>query len=238
MESVKTKKKRGQVPGMKDRLRELMLQYGNSTAFSKALGISRQTVGFWLSGDRVPDAANLLVISEKTGKSVEWLLGKAPFEKQTADKELRFVRDYTGLSEDAVQFLHKLCPNNGSYDDKRKSILETISFLLENTSFYRMVLDETRFARICADRRDKWAGIIEYGDLSEEELGTVEALNKKQYTVLDASEMADYQRDRAAKAYSDFLNQSLSNFSEGYYEINSLLDRQWLNDSMGVGEEG
>lgn len=43
--------------------------------FSKYLGISRPTVGFYENGARIPDALVLRQIAEKCNVSVDWLLG-------------------------------------------------------------------------------------------------------------------------------------------------------------------
>lgn len=43
--------------------------------FSKYLGISRPTVGFYENGVRVPDAMILLKIAERCNVSADWLLG-------------------------------------------------------------------------------------------------------------------------------------------------------------------
>lgn len=208
MEGMETKGKRGQVPGMKDRLRELMLKYGNSTAFSRALGISRQTVGFWLSGDRVPDAANLLIISEKTGKSVEWLLGKAPMEKQTADQTLRLVSEYTGLSEAAVTVLHKLAPLSYSGEDEysaamRDNLSDTLSNLLSNTTFYQYVIESFGSAIMALKRAEN---AIDIDELSEDELDFADDLRKKGLYLQTAADRADLEISKAVNGVTRFWN--------------------------------
>ena len=54
------------------RFRELQGERSNKE-FSDFLGISRQTVGFYCNGDRIPDALGIKTIAEKCGVSADWL---------------------------------------------------------------------------------------------------------------------------------------------------------------------
>lgn len=54
----------------------------SNTEFSKFLDMSRQTVGFYLNGNRVPDALTLIKIAEKCNVSADWLLGLQIYETQ------------------------------------------------------------------------------------------------------------------------------------------------------------
>lgn len=47
----------------------------SQTAFAEFLGISRQSIGFYESGSRLPDAATIKLICEKCNVSADWLLG-------------------------------------------------------------------------------------------------------------------------------------------------------------------
>lgn len=81
----------------------------NNTDFAKLLDMSRQTVGFYLNGDRVPDALNLIRIAEKCNVSVDWLLGLT--DEKTPNAEIRSMCIYTGFSSDLVKMIH-LINNN------------------------------------------------------------------------------------------------------------------------------
>ena len=81
----------------------------NNTDFAKFLDMSRQTVGFYLNGDRVPDALNLVKIAEKCNVSVDWLLGLT--DEKTPNAEIRSMCIYTGFSSDLVKMIH-LINNN------------------------------------------------------------------------------------------------------------------------------
>lgn len=94
-----SKVKQGRLPEFKYRLKELQGVMTN-TEFAEFLGMSRQTVGFYLNGDRIPDALGLLDISEKCHVSTDWLIGRS--QVKTTDGNVAAVCNFTGLSETSV----------------------------------------------------------------------------------------------------------------------------------------
>ncbi len=115
-------RKNDRLPIFTERFRELQGERSN-TEFADFLGISRQTVGFYCNGDRVPDALTLIKISQKCGVSADWLLGLSDYKNKetesTSAKEL-------GLSEKSVNFLarHILKPD----------FISTINLLIEDAA--------------------------------------------------------------------------------------------------------
>lgn len=89
----------GRLPIMKMRLKELQGDM-SATDFAKKVGLSRQTVGFYLNGDRIPDSETLIQICRSCNVSADWLLGLS-FEK-TVDSSLQGACAYTRLSADAL----------------------------------------------------------------------------------------------------------------------------------------
>lgn len=63
-----------QFPVFSERLRELRGDR-SSVEFAAFLGMSRQTIGFYLNGDRIPDILVLRQIAERCNVSADWLLG-------------------------------------------------------------------------------------------------------------------------------------------------------------------
>ena len=96
-------RKNDRIPIFTERFRKLQGDRSN-TEFAEFLEISRQTVGFYCNGDRVPDALTLIKIAEKCNVSADWLLGLS--ELRTTGGELAKACNYTGLSEEAVEGLH------------------------------------------------------------------------------------------------------------------------------------
>lgn len=103
MEHIKKKEPRLRV--FQERFDILREEHGPSnTEFAKFLAMSRQTVGFYLNGDRIPDALTLKNIADKCHVSSDWLLGKTDIK--TDNKVVSDICKYTGLSEDSVEKLH------------------------------------------------------------------------------------------------------------------------------------
>lgn len=87
-------------PKFRDRFRELQGNRSN-TEFAAFLGMSRQTVGFYCNGDRIPDALGIKEIAEKCGVSSDWLLGMTDCTSQ--DFSVRKISELTGISEETVE---------------------------------------------------------------------------------------------------------------------------------------
>ena len=95
----------------KEIIRDNLLAYQGEEGLSvqelaDKIGISRNTLGFWLRADRAPSAENLADIRKATGKSIDFLLGLAP--SPATDPKIRDICEYTGLSEQSVKALHEL----------------------------------------------------------------------------------------------------------------------------------
>ena len=67
------------------------------------LKCSRVTVTNYENGRRSPDYDNLVLLAEKYNVTTDYLLGVTTAE--TTDKDLRYVCDYTGLTDKAEQEL-------------------------------------------------------------------------------------------------------------------------------------
>ncbi len=87
--------KPNRLPVLRERLNEL-LGGMSSTEFAKKVGLSRQTVGFYLNGDRIPDSESLLQICEKCEVSADWLLG---LTKDTATQTTEEAKEMTATAE-------------------------------------------------------------------------------------------------------------------------------------------
>ena len=96
----------GRLPIFKERFNDLLKKHGNGniTKFGDFLGLSRQTVGFYLNGDRIPDIQTMLQICRKCKVSSDWLIGLS--EDPATDQTIRSVCDFIGLSSSTVEFLH------------------------------------------------------------------------------------------------------------------------------------
>lgn len=70
---------------------------------AKYLDCNRATVANYENGKRQPDYNTLIKLSRKYSVSTDYLLGLT--DVTTTDKDLKFICDYTGLSEDLFEYL-------------------------------------------------------------------------------------------------------------------------------------
>ena len=127
-----------ELPRFEERLRSLISnnpafeeflkksKYGKPSvvAFADFVGTSRQSLGYYLNGERIPDALMVKQICERCNVSADWLLGLCDVKRPNAN--IQAVCKYTGLSEKAVSYLHHL---NGT-DLYLRSYIETTNLLL------------------------------------------------------------------------------------------------------------
>ena len=123
-------RKENRLPIFTRRFRELQGERSN-TEFADFLGLSRQTVGFYCNGDRLPDVITLLQIAEKCSVSTDYLLGQSDVRTQVP--EIQSICKYTGLTESAVEWIHSIST------DKAKS--HSVSAFIEHEGFHHALTD-------------------------------------------------------------------------------------------------
>lgn len=108
--------------------------------FAQVLGMSRATVGFYESGQRIPDALGIEKICKTCGVSADWLLGISTVK--TSDTTTQAICQATGLSEKAVEhltLLNKVAEFNSASDNAmttyQRGQIEALSFLIEHKDF-------------------------------------------------------------------------------------------------------
>lgn len=118
-----------------DNLRNIMYEKDiTQQDLATKCGVSRQSVSYWQNGDSVPDAMQLKKIAEYLEVSSDYLLGLA--QEPTADKDLNFVCEYTGLHKKSIERLTTCRPE---FTNTLNSLLENNNFwlLLDRISQYR-----------------------------------------------------------------------------------------------------
>ena len=116
------------LPIFTERFRKLQGEQSN-TEFAEFLGISRQTVGFYWNGDRVPDAVTLVKIAEKCDVSADWLLGLS--KERTVNGELAQAARYTGVPAKSIEILHQLSTSSAAH-------LRSVLFVIDKILNYRV----------------------------------------------------------------------------------------------------
>lgn len=92
-------------PEFRERLLELQGDRSN-VAFAEFLGLSRATMGFYLAGERIPDALGIRDISQKCGVSADWLLGIPGSAKNPAANAAG--SGSLGLTDEVLSLLHSM----------------------------------------------------------------------------------------------------------------------------------
>ena len=96
-----TKKKIGQ------RINEaLAMRDKKQKELAQVLNVTDNTISYFCSGRRVPNIEQIIMISQYLNVSADYLLGIV--DTATTNKDLRFVCEYTGLSETAIKTLHSV----------------------------------------------------------------------------------------------------------------------------------
>ena len=137
----KTKNKT-RFPILKERLNELMGDM-NVTEFAEKVGLTRQTMGAYLNGNRIPDSLLLKQIAQECNVSADWLLGLSGDRKRTptAVNEL-------GLSETSVENILFYANSHGFED-----CLPGLNLLIEHGSILSLAALVYRFRNFVMDAR-------------------------------------------------------------------------------------
>lgn len=125
MKCTHIERKENRLPVFTRRFRELQGERSN-TEFADFLGLSRQTVGFYCNGDRLPDVITLIQIAERCNISADYLLGMT--DEKTPDMNIRSICECTGLSMKAVVFLGRLTAEDDSILNVLRRIIDAILY--------------------------------------------------------------------------------------------------------------
>ena len=102
---------------------------GGITEMSKKTGFSRPTITFWYNGQRTPDAENLILLSEKLGYSIDYMLTGISADNRT-------IAEITGLSNKAIDLLRVINETPETDSD------DTTIIAHSNTKLINMVLED------------------------------------------------------------------------------------------------
>ena len=113
------------------RINQLYTESGLSVKdFANKVGISRQTMDFYLNGKRSPSAESLIKISKEFHVTTDWLLAITDTRSQSSD--IQSIVNVLHLSEAAAHNMMKLT-------DEDCNFREPFSYLLEHEEFYSLL---------------------------------------------------------------------------------------------------
>ena len=120
------------------RLRELRKDKGFSQQqCADLLGVSKSAIGYWETGDTLPDAKSMALMAETYNVSADYLLGLT--DVKTPDMTVKQICELTGLSESAVDMLiwikereanPEFSPVEGRSLNERR-MLDTLNLLIQ-----------------------------------------------------------------------------------------------------------
>ena|GEM_PF-1964872 len=108
-------------------------------ALANNIGVTRQALSKWVTGDTIPDILSASKIADYFNVSTDYLLGRT--EHRTTDKELSEVCDYLGLSEASINFIK-------DFPDKY-----VLNFIFENEHGKALLL---QFCNLKREKVDKY----------------------------------------------------------------------------------
>ncbi|MBP3685198.1 MAG: helix-turn-helix transcriptional regulator [Oscillospiraceae bacterium] len=124
------------MPVLREKLLEQQGDDMSATDFADKLGLSRQTVGFYLSGKRIPDSETLAQICKRCNVSADYLLGLSD------DPNIKSPTiDQLGLSPGAVKQLSLL-----SHSEQADSIMRGLNMLIEDVGILFLAAE---FSALC-----------------------------------------------------------------------------------------
>ena len=125
-----------------ERLSDLMKERGlKQQDLADVLGIKRQTVSLYMTGQSMPNAAQLKNIAMFFDVSADWLLGIT--ETRSQDIDIKYICKKIGLKENVVIKLQEIYEGQGYIPET----IEGVNSILSNTMFHLLARDYVRLKR-------------------------------------------------------------------------------------------
>lgn len=153
------------------------MEVSSNTEFAKILGISRQTLGFYLNGNRIPDCETLAQICKRCSRSADWLLGLSDdpnIESPTVDQ--------LGLSPAAVERLRK------QVTLKLSDNLSGLSAIIEDGRMLYLAGEIERF-RSMVEKRIRYAEENNYTSYLTGDFEVIEDHNSYKQDIIDDEQL-------------------------------------------------
>lgn len=164
-----------QLTPLAQRLSELI---SNTGELKEYLGCSIQAINQYKSGESRPSLENLCKIADFYGVSTDYLLGR--IGAKPLDYDIQFIHEYTGLSDESIQWLH-------SISDK-KDWLEVLGQILSERSLFELILEDIAELRRIAPK------LYQGGPYAKNEPSITAEERAAGYFVVDRIDYADLLR--------------------------------------------
>lgn len=214
-------------PILRERLNLLMRDLDlNTTDFANRVGISRQTMGFYLNGDRIPDSLTVAQICKNCKVSANWLLGLT--ETRSPDTGIEAIVQYTGLSEANVNCLHQVITSqkDGLFINPEKATLQMVNDFISFSRDFNIYINFFQLLKL----RDSFKNAEARNGGDMEQLFAEGNAKKWGYAVLPVNESIKY--------YASQLSQALVYAIVEKYAINQTSQPRGTKDTVVIdGEE-
>ena len=200
-------------------LRVLMKENGTTQReLGEAIGVRPQTISLYCVGQSLPDVEGMAKICKYFNVSSDWLIGVT--DVRNADITARAACEYTGLTEEAVEALHKTLELKEKNSSLYGSCLEILSHFIQTHSvnYFCLALDTSTKSLMAAT--DKVQELLDSKkDLYINALDCVDDLMKdyRLYRFEAIDEIMQFVRIEQ-EPYKDSYSSLTSNFKRG--EIN------------------
>ena len=182
-------------PIFRERL-NILLGDMSTTEFADKVDVSRQTMGFYLNGERIPDSLTLARICKVCSVSSDWLLGL------TNDPKPRpCAADELGLTNKAIETVT-------GYTKGQK---DGLTHLLENEQFKFVCYEISQYAKIPDTEKFEYSSdnITRYFEYESKER------ELEEYLISSNNELAGKVKVLLGYGYSEFLKkQIIDDFEE------------------------
>lgn len=150
------------------RLYDLRIEKGlKREDIAKVLNCSVSAVGNYEKGNRTPDFDSLIVLAKFFNTSTDYLLGSS--DVYTNDKDIQFICEYIGLSENNVILLNSLMSKDYE-SDLNKHYLNIINYFLNSPKFFDSLYEIKQYKEgikeATDDIRQNKSGIVNRFDLA------------------------------------------------------------------------
>lgn len=146
----------------------------NQKELAAEIDISNGSISYYEKAERLPDIETAYKLSKFFGVSADYLIGLT--DVKTSNIDIKAICDYTGISEGAVDLMHKIFAENKFEDETYLTgfnLFFGLSFdsILFLSNFYRVietsVIEEKKFKALSNDTAVNSANDTIYKNLEE-----------------------------------------------------------------------
>lgn len=181
--------------------------------FADFLGMTRQTIGFYLAGSRIPNILGLKQIAEKCNVSADWLIGMPGTMVSEADTKT--VSNLIGLREQNVRFL--ITASCSSYDEC--SPIEALDDLLGSRKFQDLLFSIAQYKMKVKINRNAFSQ--RYDEITDKDAPTedlIQALEIFKGSLFQAEQEEEFERFKIIDGFAKILDLRYSPLSSSALE--------------------